>query len=594
MDDAGDFDTLRASNAEAANLPPGFRLTREGVLWFNAANPDDAPLHVCGPLRVTAATHDTTGNAWGALLEWHDANGLRHEWAMPRAMLAGDGSDVRERLLDGGLFLAPGRKAREKLAEYLGRCFPPERVQCTPRLGWHDIPGGPVFVLPESALGADSAVKLRHQTDRPDAVPPLARSGSLEDWQQAVAALAVGNSRLAFSISTALASPLLRLVSAEGGGFNVKGPSSIGKTTTLRAAGSVWGGGGLSGWCRSWRATDNALEAVAAAHCDLLLCLDEMGEAEPEVVARTSYMLANGAGKGRASRDGSARRAAEWRLLFLSTGEVGIAERMAETRGGPKRARAGQEVRVLDIPADTGVYGLFETLHGHERPGALADALRAAAGCFYGVAGRMWLEYLAADPDGVAAAAREVMVLFVARNIPANADGQVRRAANRFAIVAAAGEVATAAGILPWPAGEATRAAAACFKAWIGARAGGAGAAEDAAAVAAVRRFILSHGASLFEPVGENEHPVERTTFNRAGWVKRDANGCRYLIPSETWAGAVVAGLDPLAAARAVDRAGFLVRQELGRLQRMERVGASEPVRVYVIRDAIMSGEAEG
>jgi uncharacterized protein (DUF927 family) len=77
------------------------------------------------------------------------------------------------------------------------------------------------------------------------------------------------------------------------------------------AAGSVWGGGGLKGWARSWRTTDNALEAVAAAHCDLLLCLDEMSEAGAEVVAASSYMLANGAGKSRAARDGGGKRVAE-------------------------------------------------------------------------------------------------------------------------------------------------------------------------------------------------------------------------------------------------------------------------------------------
>jgi len=593
MDDpAAVFAKLRASNAERAGatpLPMGFRLTHDALLFFNPDDKDAPPLTICGPLRVEAATHDATSLAWGPLLSWKDANGTRHEWAMPHAMLAGDGQEVRAWLLDAGLFIGPGRKAREKLAEYLARCTPPERVHVVPRLGWHDTPGGRVFVLPDGALGGDGAAKLRLQTERPDALPPLVQSGTLAEWQQGLAAPAVGNSRLAFSLSIAFAAPLLGLLSAEGGGFHWRGPSSVGKSTALHAAGSVWGGGGLHGWCRSWRATDNALEAIAAAHSDLLLCLGEMGEAEPEVVGRCAYMLANGAGKGRANRDGGARRAAEWRLLFLSSGEVGIADRMAESRHGQKRARAGQEVRILDIPADTGCHGLFETLHGHDKAAALADALRGAAGRFYGTAGRAWLEHMAGDPDGIAAAAREVRDAFITANVPAHADGQVRRAAGRFGLVAAAGELAVAAGVLPWPAGEGTKAAAVCFKAWLRARAGGAGASEDAEAVALVRRFIAAHGDSRFQVIGADD---ALRVINRAGWKRREGDGWLYLIQPDIWRAEVVPGLDSQAAARAVNRAGFLVL-ESGRLQKSERVGATEPVRVYVVRDTILSGGAD-
>ncbi|MFN9977202.1 MAG: DUF927 domain-containing protein, partial [Phycisphaerae bacterium] len=86
---------------------------------------------------------------------------------------------------------------------------------------------------------------------------------------------------------------MLALVGAEGGGIHYRGPSSCGKSTLLQAAGSVFGGGGLRGWVRSWRATDNALESVAAAHCDLPLLLDEMGEAGADTVAAAAYMLAD-------------------------------------------------------------------------------------------------------------------------------------------------------------------------------------------------------------------------------------------------------------------------------------------------------------
>jgi hypothetical protein len=77
--------------------------------------PDDADaaaLKVCGRLAVVAETRDARGYAWGVLLHWRDREGREHQWAMPRAMLARDGAELRAHLLDGGRFLAPSRKAR--------------------------------------------------------------------------------------------------------------------------------------------------------------------------------------------------------------------------------------------------------------------------------------------------------------------------------------------------------------------------------------------------------------------------------------------------------------------------------------------------
>lgn len=149
--------------------------------------------------------------------------------------------------------------------------------------------------------------------------------------------------------------------------------------------------------------------------------------------------------------------------------------------------------------------------------------------------------------------------------------------------------------MLPWQPGEAERAAGACFTAWRGNRAGGDGAAEDAAAVAAVRDFLGAHGTSRFEPLGDADETRDpRPVVNRAGWRKRDDAGWRFLILAETWRRDVVAGMDPEAAARALRRAGYLVPQSetAARHARMERVGLSQPVRVLVVRDTILAGGA--
>jgi putative DNA primase/helicase len=98
------------------------------------------------------------------------------------------------------------------------------------------------------------------------------------------------------------------------------------------------------------------------------------------------YGLANGSGKARAARDGSLREPRTWRVLILSTAEIPIATKLGEDRG--RKARAGQLVRMLDIPADRGKgFGAFDHGGPGNDAGALAKAFKQAAISDYGTAG---------------------------------------------------------------------------------------------------------------------------------------------------------------------------------------------------------------
>ncbi|MFX8067448.1 hypothetical protein ABTK78_20395, partial [Acinetobacter baumannii] len=83
---------------------------------------------------------------------------------------------------------------------------------------------------------------------------------------------------------------------------------------------------------------------------------------------------------------GSARRSASWRTLFLSSGEIGLADKIAED-GRSRRLAAGQAVRIVDVAADAGAgMGILEELHEFPSPDALARHLTKAAQHHYGVA----------------------------------------------------------------------------------------------------------------------------------------------------------------------------------------------------------------
>ncbi len=512
-----------------AELPLGYRLDGRGLFLQprpTQNNPDPDWLFVAGPFQVVGETNDGAGQEWGVHLRWRDRDGRVHQWIVPKRLVHTEGGAIAAELESRGLHCSHTRSAHEALKGFIGAVRSPRRLRCVDRIGWHESERGPVFMLPGGEAfgpGADDVVLQDAATARgEDAFRP---AGTLADWQSEVARYAVGNDRMALLMAAAFAGPLLEVASEESGGIHVVGGSSSGKSSIVRAAGSVWGRGDEKGQIGAWRATVNGLEAVAAERSDAVLILDELGQADAREAGDAVYMLANQIGKARAGRDGDSRRRRTWRCLILSTGEVSLGGKMAEAG---KRAMAGLAVRLVNLPADAGAgMGVFQMLHGRESPAALADHLRAATTTVYGRAGRAYLARLTHERATQLEALRTFLANlragFLDRYVPAAADGQVRRVAARFALIGAVGELARNYGVLPWPEREAMRAAGACFEAWLEAR-GGAGAGEDTQAIAQVRAFIEVHGSSRFEFLGGSgieSVTADTRTVNRAGFRRR-------------------------------------------------------------------------
>ena len=240
------------------------------------------------------------------------------------------------------------------------------------------------------AVGEDRVLYVPGRAGAPAAGPWVA--GTLCDWRREVAGLCRGNPLLILCVSLPLTGPLLEPLGLEGGGLHLRGHSSRGKSTAQRAAASVWGP--PRALVRSWRATANGLEGVALAGHGTAVILDEMGAADGRVVGPAAYALANGQGKARADGSGALASSATWRTAVLSSGEVGLADQMAEAG---LRTRAGQDVRFLDLPADGQAHGLFDALHGEPDGAAFARRLNRAAARHHGVVGPAFVEALVAD-----------------------------------------------------------------------------------------------------------------------------------------------------------------------------------------------------
>lgn len=559
----------KAQEQFAVHLPEGFFIRESGrnpgLFKLETKGEDSFELHIGPPLRIIGKTFDDSSDNWGTFLSWKDLAGVEHRWALPDDLLQGQGREYAQTLAWGGYSIAPGQAA--KFAAFIQGIKTDRFVTCVPRIGWHKN----AYVMPDMAYGvpADTIVlqSARH-------VGMFRTGGTLEGWKE-LPSLCAGNPRLVFALCAAFAGPLLRVSGIEGGGFSLEGGSSSGKTTALQVAASVWGG---PEHVRSWRITDNALEGVAALHNDNVLILDEVGQVSGGVLSDSAYMLANGQSKGRAGREGNIRRVLTWQLLFLSSGEIGLADKLAENG---LKSRGGQEVRFVGLPVDK---SMLTELHGLPDAGAVADRIKAICAEHYGHAGRTFLQWLCPRRDEVGNDIRAYVPALVDRLCPSEATEQVRRVAKRFCLVLSAGLAAQRAGILPEDM-EIMAHIQGGFNDWLAAR-GGVGASEDAAILDTVRLFIEQHGASRFQDV---DNP-NATCINRVGFRRKVGDRTEYIVLPESFKKEVIKGYSARRAGEVLRSAGWLRLSDRKSTTKRDLPGMGR-VRAYVIT---FPDEAEG
>ena len=494
-----------------------FELYHDG-LFFVKYNDDD-PAHItfkfkafiCSPIEVIAKTRDTSSGTWGRLLQWRDDDNELHKWAMPSSLLQGDAREYRKELASQGLNITTNSKQRSYLDTYIQDYPIHKRALCVDKLGWH----GEQYILPDGAIGGDGKQLIVYQSAH--AInSTIAQQGTLEQWRDELCKPLADQSRFVFSIACTFAGQLLALLDDDGGGFHLLGSSSMGKSLSLKLAASVWGK--PDSYTKTWRSTDNALEGTASEHNDSFLPLDEISECDPKVVGKAVYMLANGQGKGRSTTTGHNRTTKTWRIIFLSNGEESLQNFMAQAG---QKTNAGIEVRVAHIDADAG-QGLktFDSLVLADTGAAQADKIKELSQAYYGVAGIAWLEHITSDKAATTATAKQLVNDFMSNY--SDLAPQAHRVAKRFAIVAAAGEMATQADITGWQAGQATTAVMTCLDNWLD-NYGRDGEHEQRQIIEHIKAFIEQHGSSRFQPCHIHMHQdFETKITNRAGYHNYD------------------------------------------------------------------------
>lgn len=463
---------------------------------------------ICHSAIILGEARSLNNDNWKRVIQFHDKDNTLHRLLIPYEHFMGEAQEALKIIANHGLM--PPRQAYKKnvFINYIQDYPIEQRFRCIDRAGWH----GYCFATPNKTYGNSEDEELLFHSDNKS---PYTVSGTFEEWQE-LSRLIESHALAVLAFSCAFSGQLVLPLGAESGGFHIYGSSTDGKSTITKAACSVWGN--PKHISKSWRTTDNALENEAELRNDSFLNLDELRQAVPKAVSDIVYMLTGGQGKARSTKAGKNRDAKQFSLMYTSTGEVTLEEHL---RRGNIELDAGLLLRFAHIPSDAGQgYGVFDCINYGTAPQDIGNRINELASQHYGHAGIKWLEYLTQDKDAVMQKAQTLLDSFIEQHSQVK-NGQASRVLRRFALVAAAGELATQAGITGWVQGRAFEAIAQCFNTWLGNLGNGENM-EETKMLEHIKAFFEANGTSRFEDLTvirqADGEVIRQRIHNRVGY----------------------------------------------------------------------------
>ncbi|RMD59415.1 MAG: DUF927 domain-containing protein, partial [Nitrospirae bacterium] len=182
-----------------------------------------------------------------------------------------------------------------------------KKTYITKGLGWKTLNDKKIFLLhrDESLCNSENAINFIPEVGFERYVKALKREGSYEKWKSVIEE-AIKYPLANFAFYASFSAPLLNILKAPNFIIDFWGTTSLGKTTILELAASVWGNphkesGGL---VFSWDSTKVYLERMANFFCDIPIFPDDSQVVDDKTLTKILYMVANGVGRGRGSTTG--------------------------------------------------------------------------------------------------------------------------------------------------------------------------------------------------------------------------------------------------------------------------------------------------
>lgn len=253
-----------------------------------------------------------------------------------------------------------------------------ETIYLTHNNGWKENNNTKIFGLGQNIIGLDSKSKIAFSPEsgfeRFDKA--LNTHGNFEDWKKIIRTV-INHNKLAFALYASLSAPLLSLIDAPSFLIHYWGDSSMGKTTALEIASSVWGNpakesGGL---VTSWNNTQVFVERIATFFDDLPLFLDDSQTADDKIISNIVYMVANSTGKGRGAKVSGVKHTTSWQTVCFSTGEKQLTE---------STQYDGAKARTIELAGSP--FGRNES--------KLVNSVKSGVRENYGFAGNEFINYL--------------------------------------------------------------------------------------------------------------------------------------------------------------------------------------------------------
>jgi len=463
---------------------------------------------ICHSAIILGEARSLNNDNWKRVIQFHDKDNTLHRLLIPYEHFMGEAQEALKIIANHGLM--PPRQSHKKnvFINYIQDYPIEQRFRCVDRAGWH----GHCFATPNKTYGNSEDEELLFHSDNKS---PYTVSGTFKEWQE-LSRLIEPHALAVLAFACAFSGQLVLPLGAESGGFHIYGSSTDGKSTITKAACSVWGN--PKHISKSWRTTDNALENEAELRNDSFLNLDELRQAVPKAVSDIVYMLTGGQGKARSTKSGKNRDAKQFSIMYTSTGEVTLEEHL---RRGNIELDAGLLLRFAHIPSDAGKgYGVFDCINYGTAPQDIGNRINELASQHYGHAGIKWLKFLTENKDAVMQKGQELLDSFIEQYTQTK-NGQANRVLRRFALVAAAGELATLAGITGWQQGRAFEAIAQCFNTWLNSLGNGENM-EETKILEHIKAFFESNGASRFEDLTvirqADGEVIRQRIHNRVGY----------------------------------------------------------------------------
>ena len=144
------------------------------------------------------------------------------------------------------------------------------------------------------------------------------------------------------------------------------------------------------------------------------------------------------------------------------------------------------------------------------------------------------MEHLVEARETIAPLLKDSIEKFIHTNAPKDADAQVLRVADTFALFAVAGELAQSMGIAPWEDGMATWGVATCFTDWLKSR-GGDGSGEMLMLVTHVKKTLALHATKHFDlwTQGGGGNFVDHKSAERWGFRSVEKNVTHFYLTAQ-------------------------------------------------------------